>query len=148
MFKGVLEKALRIMEANEQFTMEEAFHGDLDAETASDLADCGTPGCIAGHILAAASPLIENANLAQSWSEEEMEDEDLFTLAASAADIFDLDCQRLFMPKYERDCYDFNAGPTLRGYITKEHAMACLRNFIDTGEVDWLGTAPKGDSNE
>ena len=131
MNKEVLEKALAMMEHSENFTMADMFLGGRP---------CGTPCCIAGHIIAAAGHIPE-------------EDSGRVTSVFDAARLAEIDDDQrivLFTPiAGHSGGYWFDADiPEEEGHITKEHAMACLRKFIDTGEIDWAGTAPKGGSDE
>ena len=127
MNKEILQKALAMIEASETFTMRTAF---VDGD--DDDAPCKTPGCIAGHIIAAGTPpgvgrLGDIARL---------------KLAASIADIREHEAADLFLP-YAPGSYRYYSKPGEPGYITREHAAACLREFIDTGIVRWVRTRPK-----
>ena len=138
--KDILEQALRSMADNEAFTMRDTFvtGADDDCEE-EEYEECDTPGCIAGHIIMAA-PL----KMQVRWDGETDMD-----LAARLADLTDTDRVALFTPVVASNCYyHFAADEIEPGHITREHAMACLRKFIDTGEIDWAGTAPEGDSDE
>ena len=130
MNKEILEKALAMMQENDHFTMRRAISG----RTATS---CGTPGCIAGHILAAAGKLRPFNSF----------DDLVFDMsdAAAQAGIADrVDWRDLFWPKNLESTvceYDYCAVDGEDDYITRDHAVRCLRKFIDTGVVDWNGTA-------
>ena len=133
--KEILEKALVEMQANDEFTMREIAN-DIVGES------CGTPGCIAGHILAAAGDMEKLGDGVTTSTQ--------LQYARLYAGIGELDAGDLFLPEIDEDevQYSYDADPGVPGHITKEHAVRCLRKFIDTGVVDWTGTAPKGGENE
>ena len=132
--RDILEQALRDMADSEAFTMDSVFTYNLKDEGYDS---CKTPGCIAGHIIAAAPP-----KMRFKWDGETDEQ-----LAARIADITDEDRYGLFIPDGHDWNYSWSAHIGDPRHITREHAVACLRKFIDTGVVDWDGTAPKGDSD-
>ena len=94
---------------------------------------CGTAGCIAGHACARAV--------------SEGVDGGPDSVALVAVNYFEIpkaDTARrsLFMPRMHRDGFHLYSEPDMTGYITREHAAACLRHFARTGVVDWKATAP------
>ena len=134
--KDILEQALRDMADSEAFTMDSVFTYNLKNDKGYD--SCKTPGCIAGHIIAAAP-----SKMRFKWDGESHE-----SLAARIANITEeVQCE-LFVPDGDNCSYSWSAHLGDPRHITREHAVACLRKFIDTGVVDWDGTAPKGGSNE
>ena len=141
MNKEVLEVALAMMAQSEHFTM-------AQINVWHDNTGCSTPGCIAGHIVEAAAQMKEAGMLAPEMHMYECDSESEF--AARVAGIGDHDCGELFAPAANHPgcSFSYTANEGERGYITREHAVACLREYIDTGIVDWAGTAPKGGSDE
>ena len=121
MNKEILEKALEMMAANDKFDMHSVSH------------DCDTPACIAGHVLAAAGSV---ARLTHAPSI-------VMRQAAKHAELTSREMNELFAPTGE---YSYVACAGDDDYITREHAVRCLRKFIDTGEIDWNGTAEKGEA--
>ena len=130
MQRYLLERALKLMATNDEFTM-----GTVFLNSPNGIPECGTPACIAGHIIAAARP-------DQRVSKDPLM---LTEHAAAIAHLTDEDRQSLFVPLDSPSCdYSFDAEPGSPLHITREHAVRCLRKFIDTGLVDWNGTAPDG----
>ena len=132
MNKEILEKALVMMQENAGFTMRVVSTGRDD--------ECGTPCCIAGHVLAAAGLPVMGA-------------QDLLYKASDAAGLSWFESDELFVPVRrwgrDRNCrYDYGADPTQAEHITREHAVRCLRKFIDTGVIDWNGTAKEKGETE
>ena len=128
MNKQILEHALDLMASNDEFDMAAITHG---------AGNCDTPACIAGHILAAAGALEDPDVAMPDWG-----DNDLCEMARGLAEISLEEESQLFLPQPDDGCdYDCDVHPGEDGYITREHAVRCLRKFIDTGVVDWNGTA-------
>ena len=127
MNRGLLEKAISMIGGNPDFTMMFEFYSDLSGDY-----DCRTPGCIAGHIIAAASPA-EHDRLPSNLNYVEQ--------AAALAEIGKGDRDALFIPDTETHGYDCNATDNSLSYISRGHALRCLRKFVETGVVDWKGTA-------
>ena len=73
-----------------------------------------------------------------------------FSIFDRAMSLLGLDYRQagcLFLPDPIRDTdneknqpFYYRAVPGQPGYITRKHAIACLRNLAETGEVDWVGT--------
>lgn len=100
------------VEQSETFDMRFPFH------------DCGTPACLLGHAKALAR--------VRGWR-----------FAEPGGILLGLNSQqidRLYSPMTGR--YHFHSEPHQDSFITQAHAVACLRNLAETGEVDWKGTAP------
>lgn len=91
---------------------------------------CGTPACIAGHVDA----MLGNSGAAfdGNWMPA-------MGRAAEALGLTKIEANELFMPTH-RDVADCGArwSEDETGYITKEHAVRCLRLFAETGEIDWF----------
>ena len=152
MNREVLEKALVLIESSSRFGMETVLAYEVTGFEEAEFY-CGTPGCIAGHILAAAGKLDAGSPVEDM---DRQRDAHLCELARDAAglprraeDHHMVDAiDDLFGPCGPRFRYDYRAQQDEPGYITKEHAARCLRKFIDTGIVDWNGTAEEGGSDE
>ena len=130
MNKQLLEDALALLLKSNSFDMSTVVR---DRDRAKP--GCGTPGCIAGHIIAA-SKSADSDGLIAAYGPSAMCEE-----AGALAEIRPADGDRLFMPIFEPGGWHHSAKPHERGHITREHAARCLRAFIDTEIVDWDGTA-------
>ena len=140
MNRTILEQALSMMETNEHFTMASVYNWAKDDPRAEIYEEfpgsCGTAGCIAGHVIVAAR---------LKGEVEKRDDEDLLRFAGRLAGITTNERRALFTPGLFRELsdhdYDFDSKDGDSRHITREHASRCLRKFIDTGIVDWAGTA-------
>ena len=134
----VLALADRISKiGNAAFNMRRCFHA------------CGTPACLAGHTAAMAG-FTEREILAKSpcdtlvvAREHLMMDQriavNLFTPAAPDPILSPGMCE----PLPGVGVFDYRAKPKTPGRITRNHAVRCLRKLVETGGVDWEGTAKR-----
>lgn len=88
---------------------------------------CRTPGCIAGHVVAA-SEVNLNSYLEPRWDEVRL-------VAQTYLRLTDREANTLFQPTCEEVCYGANPGD--HDWITNAHAASVLRNFALTGKIDW-----------
>ena len=85
---------------------------------------CGYPACIAGHL-----EVMQGRKYGTSLDVAR-------DLGISVRQADELSC-----PAYSHASFSHIRGQ--RGFITKDHAVAVLRNLRDTGEVDWqIGKSP------
>ena len=140
MNRTILEQALSMMETNDHFTMASVYNWAKDDPRAEIYEEfpgsCGTAGCIAGHVIVVAR---------MEGEVEKRDDEDLTGFAGRLAGITANERRALFLPglfcELSDHDYDYAAEEGKFGHITREHASRCLRKFIDTGKIDWAGTA-------
>ena len=98
-----------------QFDMGRLFHG------------CGTPACIAGYAAALAmdeDPQIEDEN----W--------DIESAASAFLGIDEYQESQLFFP-HILGIARIAAMPGDRDFVTRDHALAVLRNFAETDVINW-----------
>ena len=81
--------------------------------------DCGTPACIAGHIIARHYPNAESILRNYTGS----------TISRYAKEAAQLDNKQVDML--------FAGWPLKQIPVTKDHAIAAIQSLIDTGEVEW-----------
>lgn len=98
----------------------------LDADEGFNMADythdCGSPSCIAGWAV----------HLFKKESGYEHSTMDTHDLAAKILEIDGTTSDELFL-----GVDDNGKGGVYLSKITVEEAVATIRNFVDTGEVDW-----------
>ena len=102
--------------------------------------DCGTAACIAGHECSRIGKLsaVMSACLGSCYTE-----------ARTSLGLSVYCATALFSPRpgeqAGRPLSIFNcmAGPVNVGYITRKHAIACLRHLAHTGAVDWVASERK-----
>ena len=102
---------------------------------------CGSPGCIIG-FCALRDPEADNLRAKGRFEGYDSE------FAATHLDISDRVARVLFTPGAtwlsgtDRPVWIYYHEPGEPGYITPEHAAACLEHFAETGVVDWDATDP------
>lgn len=102
---------------------------------------CGTAACIAGWAVAVedgVQRLKEISYTNDAYYEGNREGETPISVRQRATEIFEIDHEEadaLFEP-YCGSVYILNK-------ITKKHALATLKRFIDTGVIDWQASEPK-----
>jgi hypothetical protein len=94
--------------------------------------DCGTPACIAGHLVG--TRVRKRVALLQA-EDDAAGIEYMIAKAAPLLAISEEVARHLFMPW---TLFRSLSSPE----ISAEWAAACLRKLAETGEVDWLGTKP------
>ena len=110
--KGVLRETIEAVKTAPDFRMDRVFH------------PCGTPSCIAGHVLSTTGWIPTKRAYAIERAR---------CLLGLATDV----AYELFAPVL--DDAHFRHGPGNPGHVTKAHAVKCLQRLLATGEVDWAG---------
>ena len=93
---------------------------------------CGTPSCIAGHLVGDAVIAVVNS---MDRNNDNARIDYMLGVAAPMLGIKKEAARVLFMPWCKH-------GNICSLNIQSDWASACLRNLAETGEVDWLGTKP------
>ena len=121
--KRILAVADAIEAHDAQFNMASIGRPDI-ASTAGT--ECGTPGCIVGFTRALWPRTASNS----------------YEFAADTLGLDDPIAVGLFAPEPEDTGFFYGADYSDPEFISAPHAVACLRNLVETGEVDWEGTKP------
>ena len=129
MNKERIRRLINFIQKSDSFSMHATYWNDpmFDRHYKSGIQNSGMgcPACIAGHY----EEMEKGNGIARPMSQSEF---------CYEIGISEDEGERIHSPLLGSDGVSYKAYPKEKGYITKNMAIDVLRNFLETGEVDWV----------